>query len=74
MTATSTPEDTLLLVQRRGLNPVYVRTLGRDGSFEVTHFREKARRFTAAAAAAIAAQATMPTTSGLTVITEQVPL
>lgn len=72
MTATSTPKDTLLLVQRPGLTPVYVRTLGRDGSFEVTHFREKARRFTAAAA--IAAQATMPTTSGLTVITEQVPL
>ena len=71
MTATSAPKDTLLLVQRPGLTPVYVRTLSRDGSFAVTLFPEKARRFTAAAA--ISAQATMPTTAGLTVTTEQVP-
>lgn len=71
MTTTTAPKDTLLLVQRPGLSPVYVRTLGRDGSFAVTLYREKARRFTSADA--IAAMAFMPKTAGLTVTAQWVP-
>lgn len=71
MTATSTPKDTLLLVQRPGLSPVYVRALGRDGSFTVTLYPEKARRFTSADA--IAAMASLPKTAGLTITAQWVP-